>query len=208
MPKVTVYNLKKEGVGEIKLADEVFGAEVNEALFYEIVKAQLASRRAGTANTKTRSEVTGSTKKIYKQKGMGQARHGDMNAPQFKGGAVALGPKTRSFAYRPPRKMRVGALCSALSMKLRDGQLVVVDDFKLNDIKTKKLAEILGTLEVNKSTLIVDDKENQNLRLSARNLEKHSCVPPEGVNVYDLLRHEHVVLTKRAVEALQTRCKE
>ncbi len=207
MAKVPVYNLERKSVGELELADDVFGGEVNEALFYDIVKAQLASRRAGTHKVKNRAEVHGTTHKMYRQKGTGRSRHGDANAPQFRGGGKAFGPKPRDYSYRPPRKMRGGALKSALSMKLKEGRLLVVDDFALSEIKTKALAEILSTLKVPKSSVIVDKVDNQNLRMSARNLATHQFLPPEGVNVYDLLRHEHLILTKGAVAALEARCK-
>jgi large subunit ribosomal protein L4 len=207
MAKVPVYNLERQSVGELDLADDVFAGEVNEALFYEIVKAQLASRRAGTHKVKNRAEVHGTTKKIYKQKGTGRSRHGDANAPQFRGGGKAFGPKPRDYSYRPPRKMRVGALRSALSLKLKEGRLLVVDDFALEQAKTQALSRILGVLQIGKSSIIVDTTSNENLRLSARNLETHQYLPPEGVNVYDLLRHEHLVLTRGAVAALEARCK-
>ena len=206
MPKVKVYNLRHEEAGEIDLADEVFATEVNEALLYEIVKAQLASRRAGTAKTKGRSEVSGSSRKIYKQKGTGRSRHGSIRAPVFVGGGKAHGPTPRSYAYRPTRKMRIGALKSALSMKLAEGRLTVVSDFVLAEIKTKALTQVLDALKVSTSAIIVDIVGNDNLRLSARNMPKHQFLPPEGVNVYDLLRHDHVVLTKDAAAALQKRC--
>jgi large subunit ribosomal protein L4 len=206
MAKVPVYNLDRKSVGELELADAVFGEEVNEALFYEIVKAQLASRRAGTSMVKNRAAVHGSTRKLYRQKGTGRARHGDANAPQYRGGGKAFGPRPRDYSYRPPRKMRVGALKSALSMKLKEGRLLVVDAFSLSEIKTKALAEILGKLQVPKSSVIVDAVGNENLRLSARNLADHCFLPPEGVNVYDLLKHEHLILTKDAARALEARC--
>lgn len=207
MAKVQVYNLKRESVGELELADDVFAGDVNEALFYEIVKAQLASRRAGTSKVKCRSEVSARNQKMYKQKGTGRARHGDEKAPQFRGGGRAFGPKPRDYSYKPPKKMRKGALKSALSMKLKEGRLLVVDSFDLEEIKTRGLEKVLDKLEVPKSSVIVDGASNQNLRMSAKNLAKHQFLPPEGVNVYDLLRHEHLILTKTAVEALTARCK-
>ncbi len=206
MAKIPVYNLRRESVGELELSDDVFGREVNEGLLYEIVKAQLASKRSGTAKTKNRAEVSGSTKKIYKQKGTGSARHGDRNAPNFVGGGQVHGPVPRSYAYRPNRKQRIGALASALSMKLKEGRLVVVDTFELADVKTKALAGVLDVLKAGKSSLIVDARGNEKLQLSARNLDKHQYLPPEGVNVYDLLRHETLVLTTSAAQALVARC--
>ncbi len=206
MPKVKVYNLRREESGEIDLADDVFATEVNEALLYDIVKAQLASRRAGTAKTKGRAEVRGSSRKLYKQKGTGRSRHGSIRAPVYVGGGKAHGPTPHSYAYRPTRKMRLGALKSALSLKLAEGQLIVVSDLQLAEIKTKGLATVLDALKVSTSSLLVDTNANENLKLSARNLENHQYLPPEGVNVYDLLRFEHLVLTKDAAAALEKRC--
>lgn len=206
MPKVKVYNLSKKGVGEMDLSDSVFDATVSESLLYDVLKAQLASQRKGAASAQTRAEVSATKRKMYKQKGTGGARHGSKRAPIFVGGGTVHGPKPRDFSYRPPRKMRLGALKGALSLKLREGQLLVVQNFELAEIKTKKLAEVLHKLEVNGGALIVDGKENEKLRLSARNLQGHSVLPPEGVNLYDLLRHEHLVLTQDAVQALEARC--
>ncbi|KPK50788.1 MAG: 50S ribosomal protein L4 [Myxococcales bacterium SG8_38_1] len=206
MPKVKVYNLSGKGVGEIELSDTVFDATVNENVLYDVLRAQLASKRKGAASAQTRAEVTATKRKMYKQKGTGNARHGSRRAPIFVGGGTVHGPKPRDFGYRPPRKMRLGALKGALSLKLREGQLRIVENFELDEIKTKKLVEVLGKLEINGGALIVDGKDNDKLRMSARNLQNHSVLPPEGVNLYDLLRHEHVVLTKGAVEALEARC--
>jgi len=206
MPKVKVYNLSKKGVGEIDLSDAVFDAKVNESLFYDVLKAQLASHRKGAASAQTRAEVSATNRKMYKQKGTGNARHGSRRAPIFVGGGTVHGPKPRDFGYRPPRKMRLGALKGALSLKLREGRLLVVKNFELKEVKTKKLAEVLAKLQVDGGALIVDGKENEKLRLSARNLQNHSVLPPEGVNLYDLLRHDHLVLTQTAVEALEARC--
>lgn len=205
MAKTAVYDLKRQSKGEIELSDEVFAAEVNEGLMYDVLKAQLASKRAGTAKTKGRAEVSGSTRKLYKQKGTGNARHGSIRAPIYVGGGQVHGPLPRSYAYRPPRKMRIGALRAALSLKLRDGQLTIVDSFALDEIKTKTLSGVLSALKVDAGSLIVDAKDNEKLRLSARNLPTHQFLPPEGVNLYDVLRHPHLVLTKNAVAALEAR---
>ena len=206
MAKVDVYNLKREKVGSVDLADEVFGADVKEQLFHEVVVAQLASRRAGTHAAKERSAVAGSSKKIYKQKGTGRARHGSIRAPIFVGGGRAHPPKPQDWSYRPPRRVRVAALKSALSLILKEGRLTIVDSIDLGEVKTKKLAGVLVTLQAGKKTLVVDDGGNQNLRLSIRNLEDKLFLPPEGVNVYDLLRHDHLVLSKGAIKALEARC--
>ena len=208
MAKVDVYNLKREKVAELELADEVFATEVKEHLFQEVVTAQLASRRAGTHAGKERAAVSGSTKKIFKQKGTGRARHGSIRAPIFVGGGRAHPPKPQDFSYRPPRRVRVGALKSALSMILKEGRLTVVENIDLGEIKTKKLAGVLDALKVGRKTLVVDDKSNENLRLSIRNMENNAYLPPEGVNVYDLLRHDHLVVSKSAAKALEARCLE
>ncbi len=206
MATVDVFNLKREKVGTVDLSDEVFGAEVKEHLFYEVVKAQLASKRQGSATAKNRSAVSGSTKKIYKQKGTGNARHGSKRAPIFVGGGRAHPPRNRDWSYRPPRQVRLGALVSALSKFNKEGRLVIVDRFEMAEIKTKTLLTALGALKTDKKALVVDVAGNENLRLSIRNCADHQFLPPEGVNVYDLLRHDTLVLSKDAVKALETRC--
>ncbi len=207
MPKLDVFNLKREKVGEIELADDVFATEVKEHLFHEVVTAQLASQRAGTAAAKERAAVRGSTAKIYKQKGTGGARHGDIRAPIFVGGGRAHPPRPREYGYRPPRRVRVGALRSALSLLVKEGRFTVVDNIDLGEIKTKKLALVLSALKAPRKTLVVDDKGNETLRLSIRNIEDSQFLPPEGVNVYDLLRHDHLVVSRGAAKALEARCK-
>jgi large subunit ribosomal protein L4 len=204
--KIDVFNLKREKTGSLELSDLVFGTEVKEQLFYEVVKAQLASRRAGTHSAKTRSEVSGSSKKVYKQKGTGNARHGSIRAPIYVGGGRAHPPTPQDWSYRPPRQVRIGALKSALSLLAKEGRLVIVDKLKLDEIRTKGLVVALKALKVDSSALLVDDKGNENLRLSAANLPKHSVLPPEGVNVYDILRHDHLVLSTDAAKALEQRC--
>jgi large subunit ribosomal protein L4 len=206
MPKLDVFNLKREKVGELDLSDDVFGAEIKEQLFYEVVKAQLASRRAGTAAAKERAAVSGSTKKIYRQKGTGRARHGGIRAPNFAGGGQAHPPKPRDWSYRPPRQMRIGALRSALSLFVKEGRLIVIDKIELSEIKTKALAVVFGALKVATKALVVDDKANEKLKLSIRNMADHQYLPPEGVNVYDLLRHDHLIVSKEAAKALEARC--
>lgn len=208
MAKVDVFNLKREKVGELELSDEVFGSEIKEHLFHDVVTAQLASRRQGTHAAKERSAVAGSSKKIYKQKGTGRARHGSIRAPIFVGGGRAHPPKPQDFGYRPPRRVRVGALRSALSLILKEGRLIVLENIDLGEIKTKKLQGVLSTLNTGKKTLVVDERDNQNLKLSIRNMPESLYLPPEGVNVYDLLRHDHLVVSKAAAKALEARCLE
>jgi len=206
MAQIDVFNLKREKVGTVDLADEVFAGEVKEQLFYEVVKAQLASRRQGTACAKNRSAVSGSTKKLYKQKGTGRARHGSIRAPIYVGGGQAHPPRPRDWSYRPPRQVRLGALRSALSKLNKEGRLLVVDRFELSEIKTKAVLQAFAALKTNAKTLVVDAASNDKLRLSIRNCEDHQFLPPEGVNVYDLLRHDTLVLSKDAAKALELRC--
>lgn len=206
MAKIDVYNLKREKVGEVDLSDDVFATEVREQLFQEVVTAQLASKRAGTRAGKERAAVSGSSKKIYKQKGTGRARHGTIRAPIFVGGGRAHPPKPQDWSYRPPRRVRASALKGALSLLVKEGRCIVVDKIELGEIKTKKLAGVLTSLKAGKRNLLVDDGANQELRLSARNMKDSNFLPPEGVNVYDLLRHDHLVVSKDAILALEARC--
>lgn len=179
---------------------------MREHLFYEVVKAQLASRRQGTQSAKNRSAVSGSSKKLYKQKGTGRARHGSIRAPVFVGGGQAHPPRPREWGYEPPRRVRALALTSALSKFGKEGRLLVVDRFELPEIKTKMLVEVLGKLKADTKTLVVDSQANEKLRLSIRNCKEHQFLPPEGVNVYDLLRYDTLILSKDAAKALEQRC--
>jgi len=204
--KLKVFNLKREEVGSIDLSDDVFGAEVKENLFYEVVKAQLASRRSGTKATKERSGVRGSSKKLYKQKGTGRARQGSVRAPHHAGGGHAHALEPKDWSYRPPRKVRVAALKSALSLFAKEDRLIVVDSLELSEIKTKAFLATLGQLKADKKSLVVDASTNDKLVRSIRNAAAHQFLPPEGVNVYDLLRHDHLILSKDAVKKLEARC--
>lgn len=208
MAKFDVYDLARKKVGELDLADEVFAAEVKEHLLHEVVVAQLASRRAGTHAAKERSAVQGSSKKLYKQKGTGNARHGSIRAPIYVGGGRAHPPKPQDWTMRPPRKVRLMALRSALSLLHKEGRLTVVDSITFDAPKTKQLAAVLTALQASKSTLVVDGRGNENVKLSLRNLPTSSFLPPEGVNVYDLLKHDHLVVSKDAAKALEARCLE
>lgn len=203
MPVVPVYNLERQQVGEITLADAIFGAEVKEHLFHEVVRSHLAAIRQGTHATKERSEVSGSTKKIYKQKGTGRARHGSRKAPTFVGGGTVFGPHPREYVLKVNKKVRFAALCSALSRRTEEKQVIVVDDLTLPQIKTKQISGLLKRFDVSK-TLIVD-VSNENLQLSARNLPNAQYLPVAGLNVYDILRHDTVLISKAAAEALHQR---
>ena len=173
---------------------------------HEVVTAQLASRRAGTHAGKERAAVRGSSHKMYKQKGTGRARHGGIRAPSFVGGGRAHPPKPQDFSRRAPRRVRLAALKSALSLLVKEGRLTVVENFELEAIKTKALAGILEVLKPSqRRTLVVDGKDNEKLRLSIRNLAQNLFLPPEGVNVYDILRHDHLVVSKQAIEQIAAR---
>ena len=205
--KLDVKNLTGKSVGSIDLDDAVFGAEVHEHLLYEVVKWQLAKRRAGTASTKRLGEVRGSSKKVWKQKGTGQARQGSRQSPHFVGGASVFGPKPRSYEYAMPRKAKKAALRAALSLRASEQKIVVVDSFSVDGPKgsTKQVATALAALGVaqpSNKVLIVDAKANGNLAYGARNLKSSQCIAPEGVNVYDILRHQTLVLTQAAVDSI------
>jgi large subunit ribosomal protein L4 len=202
MPSVNIVDLNNATVGSIELADAVFGAEVNEALLYEAVRQYTAARRSGTAATKTRHEVSGSGKKLWKQKGTGRARMGSIRSPLWRHGGTVHGPQPRSYEYKLPRKMVLGALRSALSAKLRDGELRVVRAFDLADHKTKSMAGVLRKLEIKKTVLLVEATENEKLTRATNNLEGVKLVPTKDVTVYDLLRHQEVLLTEPAAKKL------
>ncbi len=207
MPKLDVKNLTGKSVGSMDLDDAVFAAEIHEHLLWEVVKWQLAKRRAGTASTKRLGEVRGSSKKVWKQKGTGQARQGSRQAPHWVGGASVFGPKPRDYGYEMPRKAKKTALRSALSLRCSENKLVVVDAFK-TDGKTKSVAAALAALGVaqpDNKVLIVDAKDNGLLVRGAKNLKSSQWIAPEGVNVYDLLRHQTIVMTQAAVKAIETR---
>jgi large subunit ribosomal protein L4 len=202
MPSVDVLDLNNQKVGSVELADAVFGAPVNEDLLYEAVRHYLAGRRRGTVKTKTRHEVAGSGKKLWKQKGTGRARMGSIRSPLWRHGGTTHGPQPRDYSYHLPRKMQLGALRSALSAKLRDGELRVVREFAVSEPKSKLMRQALTTLEAKKTVLVVDNSDNRNLQLSSRNLEGVKLVSSREVNVYDLLGHEQILLSEAAAAKL------
>ena len=206
MAKLDVKNISGKSVGSIELDDSVFGAEIHEHLLWETVKWQLAKRRAGNASTKRIGEVRGSAKKVWKQKGTGQARQGSRQSPHFVGGGSVFGPKPRSYEYAMPRKAKKTALRAALSLRASESKIIVLDAFS-TDGKTKSVAAALKTLGTGNKALIVDAKDNTNLVRGAKNLAASQWIAPEGVNVYDILRHETLVLTKAAVESITTALK-
>jgi large subunit ribosomal protein L4 len=198
MPTVDVVDLNNQKVGEVELSDAVFAAEVNEALLYEAVRNFQAGERAGTVKTKVRSEVAGSGKKLWKQKGTGRARVGSVRSPIWRHGGTVHGPQPRDYSYRVNRKMLQGALRSALSAKLRDGELKIVQAFSLPDPKTKNAAAALKKLEASRKVLVVDNGENRNLSLGLRNLPGVTLLPTREVSVYHLLGHDRVLLSETA----------
>jgi large subunit ribosomal protein L4 len=198
MPTLDVFDLNNQKVATVDVADEVFGADVNEALLYEAVRHYTAGLRAGTHKTKTRSEVEGSGKKLWKQKGTGRARVGSVRSPIWRHGGTVHGPVPRDYSYSLPKKMMKGALRSALSAKVRDGELKVVQAFSFADYKTKNAMGTLAKLEAGRTVLVIDNGENKNLSLGLRNLKGVTLLPTREVNPYHLLGHKTVFLSEAA----------
>lgn len=204
MAKLDLINLENKKVGSIDLRDDVFGVAVNVALVHQVIKAQLAGRRQGTAKTKTKSEVRGGGRKPFKQKGTGNARQGSTRSPLNPGGGQSFGPVPRSYEQATPKEMMRGALRSALSDRVKAKRVLVMDEIKLESNKTKAFNEILKKkLQLDK-VLIVDDANN-NLELSGRNIPKVKVLRTEGLNVYDIVKYDWVLFSKRAVQAVETR---
>ena len=202
--QIDIVNIEGKKVGNLELADAVFGAEVKEHLLWEVVKAQRAAQRAGTHSTKTRANVRGGGKKPYKQKGTGNARQGSTRAPNYVGGGKVFGPHPRDYSYTVPKKVRRAALASALSLRAQEKKMVILDMLTFDAPKTKRLAGILKVLGVS-SALLVDGKDNIQLSKSARNLPSSKYLPPEGLNVYDILDHAGLVITADAIKQIEAR---
>jgi large subunit ribosomal protein L4 len=202
--QIDVVNLEGQKVGQMDLSDEVFATTVKEPLLWEAVKAQQAAKRAGTHSTKTRMHVRGGGRKPYRQKGTGNARQGSTRSPNFVGGGKVFGPHPRSYAYVLPKKVKKAALASALSLRALEKKLVVVDKFSFEAPKSKRIASVLKALGF-ASALVVDAKGNVNLTKSIRNSACHACLPPEGLNVYDILNHGGLVIAKDAIKAVEAR---
>jgi len=202
MPVLGIYDVEKNKVAEIELSDTVFGAELNEAVLYDVVRMQMASRRMGTASTKGRSDVKGGGRKPWRQKGTGRARAGTIRSPLWRGGGVTFGPKPRDYAYKVPKKVRKKALISALSMKVKEERMLILRDFPMDEIKTKKFKEVIDRFGL-KKTLFVLDKSYPNLEKASRNLKDISMIRSEGLNVYDLLNHGYVVFLEPAVKMIE-----
>ena len=202
MANVSVYNIKGKEVGTIDLNDAVFGVEVNEHLVHMAVVSQLANKRQGTQKAKTRSEVSGGGRKPWRQKGTGHARQGSTRAPQWTGGGIVFAPKPRDYSFKMNKKEKRIALLSALSSKVAESKIVVLDEFKLDEIKTKKFVEVMNNLKV-ENALVVLEGENKNVVLSGRNIPSVKVTATNEINTYDVLKYTTLVVTKAAVEKLE-----
>lgn len=203
MPKVSVYNLLGEQVGEIDLKDDIFGAEINEHAMYEVVKNHLANKRQGTQSAKTRAEVRGGGRKPWRQKGTGRARQGSIRAPHWTGGGVVFAPKPRDYSYSVPKKVKRVALKSALSSKVLENEIIILDELNLNEPKTKEMVKILENIKADKKALIVMDEKNENIIKSARNIPNVETTLVNTLNVYDILKYNSFIITKDAVRKVE-----
>ena len=203
MPTVKVRNLKNEELREVQLSDAVFGAPLNEGLIHAAVRNFMANARQGTSATKTRGDVSGAGRKLWKQKGTGRARIASLRSPLWKGGGNVHGPQPRDWSYQMPKKMRQGALRSALSERVREGKVTLIDSWQLAKPKTREFTGALRALGHEGKTLIVDSFDNENLMLSTRNVQSAKVVNSFGLNIYDLLYHEQLIISEAAVKELE-----
>ncbi len=204
MAVTEVYNTDNKKVGEVELNDALFGLEVKKHILHDIVKMQLANRRAGTACTKTRTEVRGGGAKPYRQKGTGRARAGTNNSPLWRGGGVTFGPKPRAYSYKLPKKVRRLGVRMALSTRISESNMLVLDGFDLADIKTKQFVEVMKKLNI-ENGLIVIPGSNENLERSSRNVQGFKVIQADGLNVYDILLHRRLVLLQPCLDQLEKR---
>ena len=202
MSKVSVYNMKGEVVGDIELKDEIFGVEVNEHLIHNAVVAQLANRRQGTQSAKTRSDVSGGGKKPWRQKGTGHARQGSIRAPQWKGGGVVFAPKPRDYEIRLNKKEKRAALKGALTSRVQEEKIYVIDEIKVDEIRTKTMVEFLKSLNLDKALVVLKDND-QNVIYSARNIANVKTALTNTINVFDILKYDALVLDKNALETIE-----
>ena len=203
MPKVDVYDMKGKKVSDVELAESVFGIEPNESIVHSVLVNYLANQRQGTQSTKTRAEVRGGGKKPWRQKGTGRARQGSIRAPQWIKGGIALGPKPRSYSYNVNKKERRLALKSILSSKVTENELTVVDKLEVKEIKTKTMVKALADLKVEGKTLIVLPENNQNVFMSARNIEGVKTIALNNINVFDLLKYTNLILPLDTVKKIE-----
>lgn len=204
MALVDVLNCSGEKVSQVELHDDIYHVPVKRTVLHEVVAMQLAGKRSGSASTKHRSEIRGSSRKLFRQKGTGRARRGNIKSPLLRGGGVAFGPKPKSHAYKVPKKVRKQALKMALSNKLMENELLVLDQFELDEVKTKTFVDIAARLHM-ASALIVTDQKNENLELSSRNVPDVKVMRSEGLNVYDVLKYKTLVLMEASVKAIEGR---
>jgi large subunit ribosomal protein L4 len=202
MAVADVFDIQKKKVSQVDLSDVVFGAEVNEAIIYDVVKMQLASRRSGTASTKTRSDVRGGGKKPWRQKGTGRARAGTTRSPIWRGGGIVFGPHPRDYSYSIPKKVRKKAIISALSMKFKENKMLVLKDFPMEKISTRIFKGVFDLFSLKKALFIIDEN-NEFLLKSSRNIKNVKMIRSEGINVYDILNHEHLILLEPSVKKIE-----
>ncbi|QFT87190.1 50S ribosomal protein L4 [Bacillus sp. THAF10] len=203
MPKVALYNQTGANVGEVELADAVFGIEPNNSVLFDAILMQRASLRQGTSKVKGRSEVAGGGRKPWRQKGTGRARQGSIRSPQWRGGGIVFGPTPRSYSYKLPKKVRRLAIKSALSSKVLENELLVLEGLAFDAPKTKEMTSVLKGLEINRKALIVTADVEENVALSARNIPGVTVVTANGVSVLDVVNHDKVIFTKDAVQKLE-----
>jgi large subunit ribosomal protein L4 len=202
MAVADVFDIENKKVAQVDLNDAVFGAEVNEAIIYDVVKMQLASRRSGTASTKTRSDVSGGGKKPWRQKGTGRARAGTTRSPIWRGGGIVFGPHPRDFSYSIPKKVRKKAIICALSMKFKENKMLILKDFPMEKISTRIFKGVFDLFSLKKA-LFVSDDDNVFLLKSSRNIKNVKMIRSEGINVYDILNHEHLILLEPSVKKIE-----
>jgi large subunit ribosomal protein L4 len=202
MAVADVFDIEKKKVAEVELNDAVFGAEINEATIYEVVKMQLASRRSGTSATKTRGEVSGGGKKPWRQKGTGRARAGTSRSPIWRGGGIVFGPQPRDYSYSVPKKVRKNAMISALSLKVKEQKMTILRDFPMEKISTKAFQKVVDLFGLKKALFVIDG-DNVVLMKSSRNIKNVKMIRSEGINVYDVLKHDHLVLLEPSVKKIE-----
>ena len=202
MAVADVFDIEKKKVSQVDLNDAVFGAEVNDAIIYDVVKMQLASRRSGTASTKTRSDVRGGGKKPWRQKGTGRARAGTTRSPIWRGGGIVFGPHPRDYSYSIPKKVRKKAVISALSMKFKDNKMLILKDFPMEKISTRVFKNVVDLFSLKKALFVLDEN-NEVLLKSSRNMKNVKMIRSEGINVYDILNHEHLILLEPSVKKIE-----
>jgi len=205
MAVADVFDIEKKKVAQIDLNDAVFGADVNESVIYEVVKMQLANRRSGTASTKTRSDVSGGGKKPWRQKGTGRARAGTSRSPLWRSGGIVFGPHPRDYSYSVPKKVRKKALISALSMKFKQNKMLVLKDIPMEKISTKAFQKIVSLFDLKKALFVIHEN-NETLLKSSRNIKNVKMIRSEGINVYDILHYEHLILLEPSVKKSREYC--